>query len=108
MATHLALNFAKKADVVQIYNHRLDNAELLAEKVGASATDKITELDDTADLYIIAVKDDAISQIASQLRDVGFGVWVHTSGSTPADVLDGFGKATGFCILYRPSQRIPK
>ena len=27
VATHLALNFAKKADVVQIYNHRLDNAE---------------------------------------------------------------------------------
>ena len=105
VATHLALNFAKKADVVQIYNHRLDNAELLAEKVGASATDKITELDDTADLYIIAVKDDAISQIASQLRDVGFGVWVHTSGSTPADVLDGIGKANG--VLY-PLQTFSK
>src|SRR5690606_4064275 len=41
-----------------------------------------------ADIYIIAVSDDVISQVSSQLPFTG-KLTVHTSGSTSIEVLDG-------------------
>ncbi len=105
VATHLALSLSKKADIIQIYNHRLPAATTLASKVGAQAVDSLDDLDKSADLYIISIKDDAIAGLASMLRGIYGGVWAHTSGSTPAGVLQGVGDAHG--VLY-PLQTFSK
>lgn len=87
VATHLARALhSAGADVVQVYNHHISGAERLAAEVGAAATAAVDEIADDADLYIISVTDDAIAPLAEALGKRG-GVWVHTSGTTPASVL---------------------
>ena len=105
VATHLALALAHKADIRQIYNHKIENAEILASRIGAEPIDSIDSLDENSDIYIISVKDDAIAPLASELRRFKKGVWVHTSGSVPADALDGVGADHG--VLY-PLQTFSK
>lgn len=105
VATHLASALAGKADIIQVYNHRIESALTLATKVGAEAIDSLSEIDGDADLYIISVKDDAIANLAEKLQNFDRGIWVHTSGSIPADVLSGIGEAHG--VLY-PLQTFSK
>ncbi len=105
VATHIASALAGKADIIQIYNHRLENAQTLALKVGAKAVDSLSEIDSDADLYIISVKDDAIAQLTGRLKNFDKGIWVHTSGSTPSEALSGVGEAHG--VLY-PLQTFSK
>ncbi len=97
VATHLAaaLNGAGM-QVVQVWSRHKDHAEALASKLDAQATDSLLELDRTADLYLISVKDDAIGEIASALQGID-GLVVHTSGATPMDVLSGLKQ---YGVLY--------
>ena len=59
VATHLA---TAVEGVVQICSPNLANAAALAEKVGCDATNSPSGLAD-ADIYIVAVKDDAIAAV---------------------------------------------
>lgn len=87
VATHLARALhGAGAEVAQIYNHRIENARRLAAETGATATDTVDGIIDDADLYIISVVDDAILPLVESLGKRQ-GVWVHTSGTTPASVL---------------------
>lgn len=54
---------------------------------------------------IIAVKDDAISEVASRLADMGFTCLAHTSGSVGIDVLSGSAQGTG---VFYPLQTFSK
>ena len=56
-----------------------------------------------SDLTIIAVRDDAISDVVSHLVDYK-GLVVHTSGAKPSDVLDSIGR---YGVFY-PLQTISK
>lgn len=104
VATHLAVNLAGKAHISQIYNHNIAGAQELAAKTGAEATDSLHELRRDADLYIISVKDDAISLLAEKLKGRG-GLWAHTSGSVPMDVLSPISDTYG---VFYPMQTFSK
>ncbi|MCW5908665.1 MAG: DUF2520 domain-containing protein [Chitinophagales bacterium] len=86
VATQLALGLRKAGhSIVQIFN-RSDNAgQELARAVGASFTSDARSLQN-ADVYIIAVKDDAIADVASLLK-AGDKIVVHTSGTKTKDLL---------------------
>ncbi|MDR1680425.1 MAG: DUF2520 domain-containing protein [Prevotellaceae bacterium] len=87
LATHLAHAFrARGCRIVQIGSRTLAHAQALAQAVGAQASDRIEELL-PADLYIIAVADAAISEVAHRLRAADAPV-VHTAGSVPLSALD--------------------
>lgn len=58
-----------------------------------------------ADLYVIAVSDDAVESVASALPEVK-GIVVHTTGSVPMDALKCV-KCGGYGVLY-PFQTISK
>ncbi len=62
------------------------------------------DINRSADLYIIAVKDEAIREVALSLK-IGEKLIVHTSGSTSLQVLDGVSAHTG--VLY-PLQTFSK
>lgn len=62
-------------------------------------------LDNDADLYIIAVSDSAVEEVAKNLPKVD-GVVVHTTGSVPMDVLSQV-DCKGYGVLY-PFQTISK
>ena len=88
VATSFALTFKDKCEVLQIYSRTLANAQALAKQVGCEATDNLQNLVLDADVYIVAVNDDAITSVANAVHDNG-SVWVHTSGSTPINVFEG-------------------
>ena len=91
-------------EIIQVYSHTLGNAAALAGTIGAKATDKLGDIDDRADIYIISVKDDAIANVVESIPDNG-ALWVHTSGSTPIDVFHGRRKHFG---VFYPMQSFSK
>nr|MDE7420908.1 DUF2520 domain-containing protein [Muribaculaceae bacterium] len=62
-------------------------------------------LPDDADLYIIAVSDAAVKEVAEKLPETT-GVVAHTTGSVPMDALNSV-KCKGFGVIY-PFQTISK
>lgn len=87
VATHLGLALkAAGEEIIQVWSRSMENASALAVKLGAEATCALSEVSPDADIYIIAVNDDAIADVAARLPDKNKLV-VHTSGSTGIDVL---------------------
>ena len=87
VATHLVLAFKNAGiDILQVWSPDISHASELASLVEAQATDNLADVSRSADLYLIAVKDDAILQVSQGLKGVS-GVVVHTSGATAMDVL---------------------
>ena len=88
VATHLA---TAVDGVVQICSPNMANAAALAEKVGCDATNSTSGLAD-ADIYIVAVKDDAIAAVLESVPTrCRKALWMHTSGSVGKSVFDGLG-----------------
>ena len=104
VATSLALALKDKCEIVQVYSRTLANAESLAERVGALATNDLKALVNNAQVYIISVKDDAIAAVVDAVPDNG-ALWLHTSGSTSVSVFDGKRRRCG--VLY-PLQSFSK
>lgn len=104
VATHLALALKKAGhEIVQIYNRSNDAGQELAYTVGAKFTSDVAELIN-ADVYVIAVKDDAIEEVAKQLKGKG-QVLAHTSGTRSKDVLKAAGNAYG---VFYPLQTLSR
>lgn len=86
VAQHLIQAFAKskEIEVLQVFSRRKETIVPLLDsnKITANYNELIK-----ADLYIIAVSDDAIANVSSQLPFKNRLV-VHTSGSIPLDSLD--------------------
>ncbi|MDR0667467.1 MAG: DUF2520 domain-containing protein [Prevotellaceae bacterium] len=96
VATHLASAFqAGGCCIGHVCSRTLAHAQALAQAVGAQASDRVEELP-PADLYIIAVTDSAIREVADRL-DAGHAPVVHTAGSIPLAALDKFPRAG---VLY--------
>jgi predicted short-subunit dehydrogenase-like oxidoreductase (DUF2520 family) len=105
VATHLGRSFKLAGqDIVQVYSREAQNAYELADSLGAEAVENLADITLKADLYIIAVKDDAIRQVALGLSLTDQLV-VHTSGSTDLNVLDGISERTG---VFYPLQTFSK
>ena len=87
VATHLAKSLDANHDVVQVYSHTIQNAEILANMLKhAIATNDLSQIYPDADLYIVSVKDDAVASVVDKVK-VTSGIWVHTSGSVSIEVL---------------------
>lgn len=105
VATHFAYAL-KKAEyhIKQVYSRKIDHARYLADGIGAEPIDDLSHITTEADIYLIAVKDEAITEVASALR-LGNKILLHTSGSTDMEVLKPFSSSYG--VLY-PLQTISK
>jgi len=102
VATHLGISLQKENyKVLQVYSRSVENAKKLAEKLSTDFTNDLTQLK-TADLIIVSVKDDAISEVLSQLKDSAI---VHTSGSIGMDVFNG---NFSDCGVFYPLQTFNK
>lgn len=82
---HLAKAFIRsdQIELVQIYNRTQKDTKLFDESI--PITNKIKELE-VADVYIISVSDEAISNFSDQLQ-FKQGLVVHTSGTVSLDTL---------------------
>ena len=97
VAVNLAQALTGHVDVLQVYSRKLSNARWLAEKIGADATDNLSCIATDADIYVISVKDDAISNVIDATTDNG-ALWVHTSGSKPMELFAG--RRSRYGVLY--------
>lgn len=79
-----AFSISPKVKVVQVYNHSEASLSRFRDKV--PVTSSYGELKD-ADVFIISVKDDAISEVAQKLKAKDALV-LHTSGAVPMDSLE--------------------
>ena len=106
LATQLALALNEKGiPVNQVYSRKIKSASELAEKVNASFTGDLSQLIPEADLYVIAVKDSAIPEVLENLRLNETRLIVHTAGSVPMNVIDGFSLNYG---VFYPLQTFSK
>jgi predicted short-subunit dehydrogenase-like oxidoreductase (DUF2520 family) len=105
VATHLAAAFKNAGhNIVQVYSRDIHNASLLAYHVRAEAIDNLDLVNPETDLFVIAVKDDAIEAIASMLAKYQKLI-VHTSGATELQVLLKYTQNAG---VFYPLQTFSK
>lgn len=91
LATQLALCLHEHGtEVKQVFSRTPESAQKLAQKVNASYTSNLGELDKNADLFLIAVKDSAIQEVLENIRLDENQLIVHTAGSVPMSILNGF------------------
>lgn len=90
--------------VGQIYSRTRDHAESLAKKVNCQWTCNLNEIIPDADLYIFSVKDAALPEVISHMKP-NPGLWVHTAGSVPMQVFEGYTQRFG---VFYPLQTFTK
>ncbi|MFC3198590.1 Rossmann-like and DUF2520 domain-containing protein [Parapedobacter deserti] len=88
VATHMGRALVSSGHrVVQVYSPTITHATVLGDTINARAIDDLAAVESVADVYIIAVKDDAIAQVAAQLPTSSKSIVVHTAGSVAMEVL---------------------
>ncbi|MFC2152627.1 Rossmann-like and DUF2520 domain-containing protein [Bacteroidota bacterium] len=86
VATHLSLALKKTGFSINcVYSKTIEAAKRLALIVDSHYTNEINHIPVEADLYIIAVKDEIIKDIAENLT-LKYGIVVHTAGSIPMNI----------------------
>jgi predicted short-subunit dehydrogenase-like oxidoreductase (DUF2520 family) len=105
VATHLSAAFKNEGHrIMQVYSRNMQNAALLAYHVGAEATDNMDNITGDTDIFIIAVKDDAITAIVSQLIKHNKLI-VHTSGAVSLQQISDLSTHAG---VFYPLQTFSK
>ena len=100
VATHLALALHGAGHTIrQVLSREFDHASLLASRVSAQPIDRVDRLDNQSDVYLLAVNDDALYDLALDLH-LPDALVVHTSGSTPASVLKPVSRHYG--VVWSP------
>ena len=76
-------------DIVQVYSRNIDSANLLAKQCGSIGVDSIKAIIPDADIYLIAIVDDAVVSIVQKLSShiSDNALIAHTTGSLSMDVL---------------------
>ena len=105
LATQLALALKDaNQEIVQIFSRTLANAKSLADKIGCSYTASLEAVLPDADIYILAVKDDALATLAAALCATRpNALFLHTAGSIPMSVLVNFREIPCFIEASSPS-----
>ena len=100
VATHLALALhAAGCTIRQVLSRSFEHAQMLARRVDAQPVNQWQRLDEDADVYLLAVTDDALYDLALDLR-LPHALVVHTSGSTPLSVLRPVSRRYG--VVWSP------
>jgi predicted short-subunit dehydrogenase-like oxidoreductase (DUF2520 family) len=109
LATHLGLAFYKQGlNTVQVYNRTPEKGGRLALRIGASFTDNVHEITLLADIYILAVSDSVLEELASKLR-LKNKLVIHTSGTVEMNILAPVSSNIGVFYpvqTFSPNRRI--
>lgn len=89
LATSLTLALSQAGHSIKaVFSRTIEHAAELADKVHAIPCDDISQLPAHADIYIVAVKDDVISQVAKGVRECSpDALIVHTAGTVSVKAL---------------------
>ena len=104
-ATVLAKKFfAAGHTILQVWSRTREHARQLAAVTQAQPVDELSDISSNADLVLVAVADQALPALSTQLK-LGAVPVVHTAGSVSGDVLQG--SSTNYGVLY-PLQSLRK
>lgn len=105
VATHLskALQHAG-IEIVQVYSRTKESAQVLSEQLGVECTTEYDNLRADADIYIYSVKDSALNQLISSIKNKN-AIHLHTAGSIPMSIFEN--RAKDYGVLY-PLQTFSK
>ncbi|MBN1340920.1 MAG: DUF2520 domain-containing protein [Bacteroidales bacterium] len=105
VAAHLAMAVVNSGmNVVQVYSRSNRSASMLAGKLNVPFCTDPQQVSPGSDLYILALSDDAITEISS-LLPITDELAVHTSGSLDLNILNGTSENTG---VFYPLQTFSK
>ncbi|MEM9822704.1 MAG: Rossmann-like and DUF2520 domain-containing protein [Bacteroidota bacterium] len=93
--------------IQQVYSRTFKKAKALAKQIDAKATNNLKKINPSAQLYLLAVSDGAIVEVATKIASTlsSAALVVHTSGATPAKSLSPFFKSYG---TFYPLQSFSK
>ena len=91
-------------NILQVYSRTTESAQALAGKINASYTTDLSTIKENCDLYILAVKDDVLADVAGQIN-FGNSMVVHTAGSIEMDMLSAYSENFG---VFYPFQTFTK
>jgi predicted short-subunit dehydrogenase-like oxidoreductase (DUF2520 family) len=97
IAHHLSKRFKEKGfDIAEIVGRNAENGKKIAAACQSKFQKNYKKIDKDSDLYIIAVSDSAIGNVAGKITQVlDNQLVVHTSGSIPSTVLQPYFKCFG-------------
>lgn len=97
-----------KVEILQIYSRTSANAQRLAHELGVqSYCEQISEINTESDVYVVAVKDDALKDVARKLHQcLPDKLIVHTAGTMPMDVLQNERRGVCYPMQTFSRQRI--
>lgn len=105
VAYHLAHQFKNAGhSILQIFSRTEAAAEFLAEEVQAAFTDDLEKLNTGASLYVMAVNDDSLEELAEEIYLPG-KIVVHTSAIVPMEALEPVSEKFG---VFYPLQTMTK
>ncbi|MGL4595938.1 MAG: Rossmann-like and DUF2520 domain-containing protein, partial [Bacteroidia bacterium] len=78
------------AEIVEVYSRTPAHARALAKRAQAHPCSHIQKLNTTSDVYILALRDDALADVIAAMPLPENGLVLHTSGSTAMNALDRF------------------
>jgi predicted short-subunit dehydrogenase-like oxidoreductase (DUF2520 family) len=90
LASALSLRLWQKGSkILQVYSRNSSHAELLASKLKCDAVNSLENINTKADLYLICIKDDVISEISKKLSKFlkSDSIIAHTSGVNSIDII---------------------
>lgn len=94
----LARSLQPYYSIKQIYGRNEAAAKQLAQLLNTAYTNQMNALNTNADVYIIAVSDDAIEAVTHQLPKLKKGIVVHTAGAIASTILKNVANCYG--VLY--------
>lgn len=105
VATHFSKALQQKGyNITQVYSKTTASAKALAELLSAPYTTEINDVNPEADIYIYALKDNALEEILHKIS-IPDAIHLHTAGSVNIDVFEG--RARHFGVIY-PMQTFSK
>jgi predicted short-subunit dehydrogenase-like oxidoreductase (DUF2520 family) len=106
VATVLGRKFKKAGHrILQVVGRNASAASKLAYELGTESTNYISLIDKKAEVYIIAVPDDVIADIVSELKLPEKKIVAHTAASVSKDIL---GKVSSHYGVFYPLQSLRK
>jgi len=91
-------------NIIQVYGRNGKAAKELALELNADSVSHLASIDRGAEMYLMAVSDSAIAEIAKELGLLQMGIIAHTAGSVSKNVLSS---STYYGVLY-PLQSLRK
>ncbi|MBQ4491781.1 MAG: DUF2520 domain-containing protein, partial [Deltaproteobacteria bacterium] len=105
LATHLGKALHDSGlQVAQVYSRTEKSARPLAEAIAAEPVTLLDQITDRADLYLYAIKDDALPEVIRAIS-ARKGVHAHTAGGVPMSVFEGMREHYG---VFYPLQTFSK